>query len=601
MGLHVVEDDENVISMEPQRASGSLVRPVPLRTLVKPTVMQVVRPIPKRATEQYYEEAFKDGLTLKETSEAAALAHDWHRRWTHQDEQNHTTPDANFYTLDLPAQDQAALDRQGARNPSLIASDNSTRSSDVPETVKRALDVCASPYLVDDDDDDDVILFNPEDRLSACSWSESSSLSSHMAPQVKRRFVASSFDAEDAVQPFRPTPILGVHPLAARPRIVRPITIRPVLMEPQSSVPDDIVAMRRHGNVSPMSCSEGSMHFDGPERTNMRPQQEVVHVVEDSPLDSSSTTVEPKLINPLSAISNSARDEVLRALAVTHGDVDSPKFKQSLDPLLRYFSQKELDTRPHVVADNDSVDGTWLTLSKPSFFGCLGENDSGDPMYTLGRMSFDMFSPTNLVCSLQGNFNPVEVVSEEERKKMLECVPKALREEVESGKTVLRTYHVVTAFTIEPASPSFANAPNKDVHRPIKGIMTTFGYSLPDPEVANRHSIWFTGGRIEPNNDAADTSEWLRLFALHPPSHSFGEKAKLLAVKLLMGATTPESLNQDGSMEYTFTRPLGGHGMAYVDVIYLDESLKIVRGHRGTIFVFSRLKQEDNKQDKSLR
>jgi len=283
---------------------------------------------------------------------------------------------------------------------------------------------------------------------------------------------------------------------------------------------------------------------------------------------------------------------VLYSLAVTQGDVDSSKFLNSIDPLLKYFTQKELDTRPHLLNQAESVDGMWLTLSKPSFFGCLGENDNGDPMYTLGRMAFDMFSPTNLVCSLQGNFNPVEVVSDEERKTMLEQVPKALREEVESGKTVLRTYHVVAAFTIEPPLASFPDAPNKDVHRPIKGIMTTFGYSLPDPEVPNRHSIWFTGGRIEPNNDPADIFEWKRLFTLHPPRHSWGEKAKLLAVKLLMGATVPESMAEDGSMEFAFTRPLGGHGLAYVDVIYLDETLRIVRGQRGTIMVFSRLHQD---------
>ena len=168
--------------------------------------------------------------------------------------------------------------------------------------------------------------------------------------------------------------------------------------------------------------------------------------------------------------------------------------------------------------------------------------------------------------------------------------PKKLREEVESGKTVLRTYHVVTAFTIEPAMAAYPNAPNNDVVKPIRGIMTTYGYSLPDPETPNRHSIWFTGGRVEPNNEISDILMWKNFFTLHPPSHSFGEKAKLLAVKLLMGATIPEEMDpEDGSMNYVFTRPLGGHGMAYMDVIYMDESLRICRGQRGTIFVFSRV------------
>lgn len=151
---------------------------------------------------------------------------------------------------------------------------------------------------------------------------------------------------------------------------------------------------------------------------------------------------------------------------------------------------------------------------------------------------------------------------------------------------------VITAFTIESSLAAYPEAPNKDVRRPIRGIMTTFGYTLPDPEVPNRHSIWITGGRIEANNNPADQAEWKRLFSLHPPKHGLGEQAKLLAVKLLMGATIPDSMNEDGSMDYSFTRPLGGHGVAYVDVLYLDNSLRVVRGHRGTFFVFSRLQQE---------
>lgn len=437
----------------------------------------------------------------------------------------------------------------------------------------------------------DAMVFNPEDRLSASSWSDSvsSSLSSHMAPQVKRRFVGQGFGGNDEPSPMpHPTPVV-VRPMAVRPVAVRAIRpdFPPAHEIPHGGydVPRDVATVSREDCVSPISCavSEKSLTSENFMMTLVNRQHEVVHTIEE---DASCCVEKPASITSVEVLS--ARDSVLQTLAISQGDVESEKFKSALPPLLKYFSQKELDTRPHLDG-SESVDGMWLSLTKPTFFGCLGENDAGDPMYTLGRMAFDMFSPTNLVCSLQGNFNPVEVVDEEERKAMLELVPKSLREEVESGKTVLRTYNIVTAFTIEPASEQYPGAPNKDVHRPIKGIMTTIGFCLPDPNVENRHSIWFTGGRIEPNSDPRDISEWKRLFTLHPPKHSFGEKAKLLAVKLLMGATIPEEVAQDGSMNYTFTRPLGGHGMAYVDVVYLDETLRIVRGHRGTVMVFSRL------------
>ncbi|KAL3924198.1 MAG: hypothetical protein SGILL_001189 [Bacillariaceae sp.] len=598
--------------------------------------MKVLRPIPKRVTEQFYHQAHETGLTLQETNQAAVMAHEWHRRWTQQEEVNHTMPhDQDFYKSNsnggesttamsadngaFPSHYAFDVDRQGAKNPSLgdssrtsttehaHAHNGSSTGRDVSfeERVKRTRQLmdAATAVLDREVDEIDEIAFDPQDQLSASGTSPnslSSSLSSYMAPQVKRRFTGATLRSEmDVAQDdydecdYDMPALRPVLPMAVRPVAVRPG--RPGLPLPATDddeqdqpvfigIPQDIHALREQGSVSPMSCSPENSSLS----SSLQPPQggmtvlpnevQAAHLVEDD---------EPDPVGPPSEVAK-ARDDILCTLAATKGEVDTDTFKSAVDPLEKHFSKQDLDTRSTVVT-TDTVDGMWLTLSKPSFFGCLGENDNGDPMYTLGRMSFDMFSPTNLVCSLQGNFNPVEVVNEEDRKAMLQYVPKSLRDEVESGATVLRTYHIVTAFTIEPSLASFPDAPNKDVSRPIKGIMTTYGYSLPDPNKANRHSIWFTGGRIEPNNDVKDITAWKRLFALHPPQHSFGEKAKLLAVKLLMGATVPEEMAEDGSMEYSFSRPLGGHGMAYVDVIYLDDSMRIVRGHRGTTFVFSRV------------
>jgi len=149
---------------------------------------------------------------------------------------------------------------------------------------------------------------------------------------------------------------------------------------------------------------------------------------------------------------------------------------------------------------------------------------------------------------------------------------------------------IITAFTIEPHSPAFPDdAPNRDVQRPIRGLMTTYGCIIPDPHTPARHTVWITGGRLEPNDAPADVAAWKQLFAAHPPAHTLREHARLLAVQWLMGATLPRVVDEaTGAMEYTFARPLGGHGMTYLDTLYADESLRIVRGHRGTTFVFTR-------------
>ncbi len=132
-------------------------------------------------------------------------------------------------------------------------------------------------------------------------------------------------------------------------------------------------------------------------------------------------------------------------------------------------------------------------------------------------------------------------------------------------------------------------------------------------------SIWFSGGKIEPNEDDNILEEWKRAFGGGLFKRHLQEKARLLAAKLLLGAEVPEQLDEDGSMvcrivdeeseikcshflylshhntfllllkTFQLNRPIGGHGSAYVDILYLDETLRIVQGHRGSLYIFSRV------------
>lgn len=59
---------------------------------------------------------------------------------------------------------------------------------------------------------------------------------------------------------------------------------------------------------------------------------------------------------------------------------------------------------------NENMEGQWFTLTKPSYIDCLGYNEDGNPMYRLGRMTFEMFKPGDLVCAIQAVFNPIKIV-----------------------------------------------------------------------------------------------------------------------------------------------------------------------------------------------
>ena len=139
--------------------------------------------------------------------------------------------------------------------------------------------------------------------------------------------------------------------------------------------------------------------------------------------------------------------------------------------------------------------------------------------------------------------------------------------------------------------------------------MTTYGYALPDPTHPDRLSVWFTGGKVEcgePRN-SPEIQAWKRLFRREegvlspnpafrqkrrrPPRRTFREGVMVAAAKMLMGARGyDDGMDEEtGELSYSFSRPLGGHGKAYVDIVHLDEQTRVMRGHAGTLYVFTRL------------
>ena len=175
----------------------------------------------------------------------------------------------------------------------------------------------------------------------------------------------------------------------------------------------------------------------------------------------------------------------------------------------------------------------------------------------------------------------------------------------------------MVAFTIEANQTRYGNHPESSsqdefvVPRPIRGLMTNHGYMVSDPRDSNRSSIWFSGGSIEVQDEVADGELWKQIFdESMAPRRDMRAMANVLAAKLLLGASTATSSNDDegtgsndssGSdrgdnsdgcvptMSYVFKRPIGGHGEVYCDALYIDESLRIMQGHRGSIFVFTRV------------
>jgi len=183
-----------------------------------------------------------------------------------------------------------------------------------------------------------------------------------------------------------------------------------------------------------------------------------------------------------------AKRNLLCELAHSGGDTTSVDFSKALAKLTDLWDPKHFDARkqpcrPISKSSSSSggspkkqspqLEGMWIDLSKPKFSGCLGTNSNNEFLYTLGRMSFgtysvgrvhgtlilcqrvgltppsflivsltDMFRPTNLLCSIQGTFNPVHFVNGADVD-AVKRVPESLKRELKHGSNVLRTYEYV--------------------------------------------------------------------------------------------------------------------------------------------------------------
>jgi len=104
---------------------------------------------------------------------------------------------------------------------------------------------------------------------------------------------------------------------------------------------------------------------------------------------------------------HAAKISILQELKRNGGDTESSNFLRDLDILHSYYMAQGFDARWTQSDPFCPMDGIWLTLSRPTYSDCLGQNAEGHFLYTLGRLSFDFFRPTGLRCSMDGIFQQI--------------------------------------------------------------------------------------------------------------------------------------------------------------------------------------------------
>jgi|SRR5919202_1517066 hypothetical protein len=197
------------------------------------------------------------------------------------------------------------------------------------------------------------------------------------------------------------------------------------------------------------------------------------------------------------------------------------------------------------------VDGQWLLISAPNFPNGERRAD-GKYVYTLGRLAFNMFQPTSLKIAIDRVLQPVVPVGDGQQ----------------------RTHDIIVEFTtVDDYTPK------------LQGIVHNFGVCEPTHD--NILGVQFTGGDLAPKNEN-EMEAWKAIFGAQSKPSRRGLKERLMTsvLRIMFGIVPPQGMDRKtGRVSFKMQRSPKGN----LELLYLDEELRITRGERGTVLVCERL------------
>ena len=283
--------------------------------------------------------------------------------------------------------------------------------------------------------------------------------------------------------------------------------------------------------------------------------------------------------------SNGDRDELksqLKSLLTKHnGCTKQKEVLEVIDQLVA------LNPVPKDCSKNDFFTGQFDTLTAPPFPGKI-ENDDNISQFTLGRLSFNIFQPNNLICTVKSIQNPVAVKTTKDN-------------EITSGGGVNNfTYDFVVDMIITTTPSDGQKNENQDdgMYGELEAIMINKGFCYPSNDVNNRMMVTFTGSSLRPkksknhdkNRAAMLETLWTRNFAnayqKADQERSYSGWMMHYGLQWFLGLTYPtdNSEEEDHTFQFEMKKPMSFH----MDVLYLDKDIRITKGSRGTVVVAER-------------
>jgi len=245
--------------------------------------------------------------------------------------------------------------------------------------------------------------------------------------------------------------------------------------------------------------------------------------------------------------------EQLLDLLKSGEDDNSPKLTPYLEELYDAYTSSGIDAR---VSENPTYIGDWVNLNLPNFPGGSGRNEHGQPLYTLGRLTFNKIP----------NGSSVMVASEKMVQRVRphdgplpQYVPPALKDAVTKDPSKLLAFSIDTYFTVEE-------------NRDLKGVIRAEGYVYPHEDHPNRFESFFARGRCF--SRTTKYKEWNDVFGGAIGS----ERQRIQQWFRSKFNRNQEVMVEDTSLSYSLKGPVA----AYATVVYLDDDFRVTIGQEGS-------------------
>jgi hypothetical protein len=312
----------------------------------------------------------------------------------------------------------------------------------------------------------------------------------------------------------------------------------------------------------------------------------LTRVADEAPSSLSHVTVEKTKTHPLEAEHDVERVPIAAQQVQLKANSPRSLLKAKLKSLLAKYNGctknnkivnvvnrlAELNPTTKNCVQSDCFEGEFYTLTSPTFPGrlkAITKDQEDIVQYTLGRISFNIFQPNKLVCTLRSVRNPVHLRTVQNK----------------DGRRTF-SYHLMLDITIH--TPDGGDLPATIINE---------AYCYEHPDVNNRLMVTFTGGTLMPCHEIVNDTTRLKLWetTFHGAYQKADEERSYLGwffhyfLKLLLGLTFPSDHNiQNDILKNSFHFDMKRSPTGHVDILYLDEDLRITRGNRGTIVIAER-------------